>query len=271
MNKQKMIFLLPLIFVVASLIGCATSLQNAIGNGDVATARKLIAEGADINLTDSIGSTPLHYAASSGNKQVAELLIAKGAEINVKSDYGHFTPLWMAAAGGKKAVVELLIAKGANPNMADYQGKSPRRIAEESGHTEIARLLKEAEEEGPRRVEASEVSYQEESRFMNAAQDYRNATVRPTLPEEARKFKVQAEGAVRDKKFEDAAELYGKALNIAPWWPEGHFNRAIVLGESRFYLGAVREMKRYLALVPNAPDARAAQDKIYEWERKAGK
>jgi hypothetical protein len=29
-------------------------------------------------------------------------------------------------------------------------------------------------------------------------------------------------------------------------------------------------MKRYLALVPDAPDARAAQDKIYDWERKAG-
>jgi hypothetical protein len=28
-------------------------------------------------------------------------------------------------------------------------------------------------------------------------------------------------------------------------------------------------MKRYLTLVPNASDARA-QDKIYEWERKAG-
>lgn len=32
---------------------------------------------------------------------------------------------------------------------------------------------------------------------------------------------------------------------------------------------AIREMKIYLALDPNAADARAAQDKIYEWEAKA--
>jgi len=33
---------------------------------------------------------------------------------------------------------------------------------------------------------------------------------------------------------------------------------------------AVRNMKKYLFLLPNAPnapDVRAAQDKIYEWER----
>ncbi len=116
-----------------------------------------------------------------------------------------------------------------------------------------------------------EAEAQEEANFVKAAQDYHNTANKPTLPEEARKFRVQAEGAVRDKKFEDAAELYGKALSIAPWWPKGHFNRALVLGETRFYLGAIREMKRYLTLVPNAPDARAAQDKIYAWELKAGK
>ena len=127
-----------------------------------------------------------------------------------------------------------------------------------------------AEEDGPRKVEVAE-DPQEKAKFEKAAQDYRSAATKPMLPEEAHKYKVQAEGSVRDKKFDDAAQLYGKALDIAPWWPEGHFNRAIILGESKYYQGAIREMKRYLALVPNAPDARAAQDKIYDWEHKAGK
>jgi hypothetical protein len=34
------------------------------------------------------------------------------------------------------------------------------------------------------------------------------------------------------------------------------------------YPGAIIEMKRYLTLVPDAPNARALQDKIYDWERK---
>jgi hypothetical protein len=35
------------------------------------------------------------------------------------------------------------------------------------------------------------------------------------------------------------------------------------------FKGAILEMKRYLLLVPNAPNARAAQDMIYKWERRA--
>ena len=95
--------------------------------------------------------------------------------------------------------------------------------------------------------------------------------IKMALPEEARKFKVQAENAVRDKKFEDAADLYGKALDIAPWWPTTHFNRALVLSEMGDYKLAMLELKNYLMLVPNAPDARAVQDKIYEMESKVNK
>ena len=107
-----------------------------------------------------------------------------------------------------------------------------------------------------------------EEKFHEAVASYHAANPKPELPEEARKFKIQAEGAIRDNDFEGAASLYGQAVDIAPWWPEGHFNRALVLGEVKEYSLAIVEMKRYLLLNPNAPDARAAQDKIYDWERK---
>ena len=44
------------------------------------------------------------------------------------------------------------------------------------------------------------------------------------------------------------------------------FNRALILEKCECYDEAIREMKRYMQLSPNAPDARKAQDKIYEWE-----
>jgi len=110
----------------------------------------------------------------------------------------------------------------------------------------------------------------EEAHFQEAAQNYRDAATKPPLPDEVRRFRVQAEGAVRDKDFDAAANLYKQGLNLAPWWHQGHFNRALVLSETGEFSDAVVEMKRYLALVPDAPDARAAQDRIYEWERKAG-
>ncbi len=107
--------------------------------------------------------------------------------------------------------------------------------------------------------------------FAEAAARYRVADPKPALPEDARRFRVQAEAALRDKEFEDAADNYELALRLAPWWPEGRFNRALILGELKEYAEATVEMKRYLALVPDAPNARAAQDRIYEWEGKVGR
>jgi hypothetical protein len=116
---------------------------------------------------------------------------------------------------------------------------------------------------------ANRAEEEEELRFQDVALAYRASTTPPVLEENVRRLRVQAEGAVSDKDFGDAADLYGQALTLAPWWPEGHFNRAVVLSETANFAEAVIEMKRYLALVPQAPDVRANQDKIYDWERKA--
>jgi tetratricopeptide (TPR) repeat protein len=102
--------------------------------------------------------------------------------------------------------------------------------------------------------------------FDTQAKSYRDATVKPLPGEDVRRFRVQAEAAVGEKRFQDAANLYVKALYIAPWWPEGQFNAALVFGNLYQYDRAIDHMQKYLALVPSAPDARAAQDKIYVWE-----
>jgi hypothetical protein len=105
-----------------------------------------------------------------------------------------------------------------------------------------------------------------EKLFAEAAARYRTANPKPEFPEAARRLRIQAEVAVRDKRLEDATDLYEEALKLAAWWPEGRFNRALILGELKEYPEAMAEMKKYLMLVPDAPNARAAQDKIYEWE-----
>ncbi|WP_461571900.1 hypothetical protein [Sulfuricaulis sp.] len=46
-------------------------------------------------------------------------------------------------------------------------------------------------------------------------------------------------------------------------------NAALVLGQMGDYECAIREMKRYFVLVPVAPNARAALQRVYEWEHKA--
>jgi tetratricopeptide (TPR) repeat protein len=103
-------------------------------------------------------------------------------------------------------------------------------------------------------------------KFEGEALKYRAMNPKPELPEDARRFRVQAEGSVAAKRFLEAAEKYGKAIEIAPWWPEAHFNRAVVLAELQNFDSAMAEMKRYLLLKPEAPDARQAQDFIYAWQ-----
>ena len=114
--------------------------------------------------------------------------------------------------------------------------------------------------------EAPDLYRAQEAVFEQAAQRYRNAAVKPLLPEEAVRYKVKAEAAVRQKRFDDAVDLYGQALSIALWWPQGHYNRGLILGEIGDHEEAVVELKRYLKLEPDAANARAVQLKIYEWE-----
>jgi tetratricopeptide (TPR) repeat protein len=105
-----------------------------------------------------------------------------------------------------------------------------------------------------------------DAKFKEEALRYQAMSPKPEIPEEARRFRVQAESAVTDKRFLDAVEKYEKAIEIAPWWPEAHFNRAVILAELQNFDTAIVEMKRYLLLKPDAPDARQAKDFIYTWE-----
>jgi tetratricopeptide (TPR) repeat protein len=106
--------------------------------------------------------------------------------------------------------------------------------------------------------------------FRKAVNDYRSrkAKNQVQLSEPARRYRVQAEAAVQEKRFADAERYFEELLKIEPWWPAGYYNRALILGELGNYDEAAFEMKKYLALEPEAPDARAARDQIYVWESK---
>lgn len=112
---------------------------------------------------------------------------------------------------------------------------------------------------------------QSDSRFQEMLAKHRDPASRPPFPEEARKFKIRAELAVSEKRFVDATNGYVMAIRAAPWWAEGYYNIALLKGELKEYEDAGRMMKRFLALEPQSPLARAAQDQIYRWEALAEK
>lgn len=86
------------------------------------------------------------------------------------------------------------------------------------------------------------------------------------LPEDARKHVVRGEILVKEGNFEQAAAEYKKAMQIAPYATQLHYNAALINAELKEYAEAIHQMNIYLKAAPDAPNARAAQDEIYKWE-----
>ena len=68
------------------VVGCGPSvdIHEAARTGNIEAVKQHLADGADVNVKDKSGSTPLRLAAEFGHKEVAELLITKGADLNAK-------------------------------------------------------------------------------------------------------------------------------------------------------------------------------------------
>jgi ankyrin repeat protein len=71
-------------------LGLGAYQQNNVPNNFFNTVRYLVEEqGADVNLPDSWGYTPLHYAAVRGDNALIEYLVAKGADVKAISRLGQ--------------------------------------------------------------------------------------------------------------------------------------------------------------------------------------
>jgi ankyrin repeat protein len=100
----------------------------------------LIDRGADINLPDTNGITPLYLACQEGHKDIVKLLLDKQADINVQITYGA-TPLYVACDGGHRDIVKMLLDKQADVNLQTTNGITPLYISCKEGHTDIVKML----------------------------------------------------------------------------------------------------------------------------------
>lgn len=73
----------------------------------VAISRHLLEHGAQVNVSQQAGWTPLHEAAASGNVDLLRLLLSYGADPNARSEDGR-TPIQMAEARNHRLAVEIL-------------------------------------------------------------------------------------------------------------------------------------------------------------------
>ena len=81
---------------------------------------------ANINHQDRIGYSALHFIAQNNQFTLGEKFLSKGANPNIQDIHGN-TPLWTAIFESKKEfnVVKLLLKYGADPNVLNKYGKTP--------------------------------------------------------------------------------------------------------------------------------------------------
>lgn len=124
-----------------------TQLHIAVNLKHLHMAEFLLEKGADPNIKDKYGFTPLHKAIQSGQDDMIKLLIRHGMDLNIV-DGGGQTPLHYAAASGNIQACVILINAGADVNIGDRFGttalKRIRDVAsKKKSHYQIAVLIAE--------------------------------------------------------------------------------------------------------------------------------
>jgi ankyrin repeat protein len=126
--------------------GGTNPLHAAAYSGNFEVAQKLIEyDPAGINARNYAASTPLHWASESHNFKdgsVLRSLLGHGADINVQDMYG-WSPLNLASNNGRLETVRLLLKYGADVEVKNNKGKTALQVAADKRHNGIVKLLRE--------------------------------------------------------------------------------------------------------------------------------
>lgn len=119
------------------------AVADAAKDRDAATVKKLIAQGADVNVPEGDGMTALHWAAEHGDSAMTGALLHAHANVKATTRIGSYTPLELASRSGAPAVVKALLAAGADPNRPDASGATALHLAAAAGNPDAVSALLE--------------------------------------------------------------------------------------------------------------------------------
>lgn len=118
-----------------------TSLHAACRYGHQSIVAMLLTHGADTNVTDAGGVSPLLSAVQLGDLEVVEMLIEYGANVNL-CNADSVSAVHVAVACQAMPVLQLLLEYDAFVNTKNaFNGKTPLHLAAQSGSVPMCKLL----------------------------------------------------------------------------------------------------------------------------------
>jgi ankyrin repeat protein len=102
----------------------------------------LIQNGADLEVRNRAGQTPLSFAVIHAKIDTVKALIEAGADVN-SCTYSAWTPLHYASEEGSLDMIQLLIDHGADISTKTFKGESAMDIAKQYKKINVYKLLKE--------------------------------------------------------------------------------------------------------------------------------
>lgn len=109
--------------------------------GSLEITKFLLEKGADINMADGRGTTPLMSAAHWGSEAITDVLLRHGAKPDLQDQEGRTALIIAAHTDIYAPIVKLLLEHGADPDLQDKQGDSALDHAIRGNAAENIRLL----------------------------------------------------------------------------------------------------------------------------------
>lgn len=131
-----------------------TGLHIAADRRDVVWLVYLLNRGANPNIADNRGATPLMRASQIGFFEGVQHLITAGAKVDEPNSTGE-TPLILAVHRRDTQMMRVLLGAGADSGRTDNSGRSARDYAELEGRdSQVFAEIERSEQSGGRRADA---------------------------------------------------------------------------------------------------------------------
>lgn len=112
----------------------------------VKLTKKLLEQGASVNITDNEGNTPMHYAAEHKVKLLISLLLNNFTNVNARNGAGntvlHILTDGQGTTDNYKHIIDVLLSKGANANLKNNQENSPLHLSAKHCQLETLEIFK---------------------------------------------------------------------------------------------------------------------------------